>query len=62
MKMLICYENFTYCFFDIQVQDTEKSKSTEAEEYELIIKETRKLIEVLKPHMTVSEVLFNVMC
>lgn len=63
MKMLICYENFTYCFFDIQVQDTDqKSKSTEVEEYELIIKETRKLIEVLKPHMTVSEVLFNVMC
>lgn len=52
----------SYCFFDIQVQDTEKSKSTEVEEYELIIKETRKLIEVLKPHMTVSEVLFNVMC
>ena len=48
----------SYCLqvFDIQVQDTEKSKSTEVEEYELIIKETRKLIEVFKPHMTVSEV------
>lgn len=46
-------------YSDIQVQDTEKSKSTEAEEYELIIKETRKLIEVLKPHMVVSEVLYT---
>lgn len=51
----------SYCLqvFDIQVQDTEKSKSTEVEEYELIIKETRKLIEVFKPHMTVSEVLLK---
>ena len=36
----------------------EKSKGAEEEEYELIIKETRKLIEGLKPHMVVSEELF----
>ena len=29
------------------------------EEYELIIKETRKLIEVIKPHTVVSEVLIT---
>ena len=63
MKTLICHENlnFLFLFFGIQIQDVEKLKSTEVEEYELIIKETRKLIEVLKPHMTVSEVLFKVM-
>ena len=46
-------------FFDIQVQGTEKSKSTEVDEYELIIKETKKLIEVLKPHMVVREARFK---
>ena len=34
-----------------QVQDTEKSKRKENEEYDYVINETRKLIEVLKPHM-----------
>jgi len=52
---------YFYCIFDIQVQDTEKSKGTEVEEYEIIIKETRKLIEVLKPHVVVGEVLFKAM-
>ena len=48
-----------WLFFDIQVQGTEKSKSTEVDEYELIIKETKKLIEVLKPHMVVREARFK---
>jgi len=46
----------TNSFLDWQVQDTEKSKSFEVDEYDLIIKETKKLIEVLKPHMVVREV------
>ncbi|KAL9968636.1 hypothetical protein ACROYT_G020751 [Oculina patagonica] len=34
-----------------KVQDVEKSKRNKTEEYEFIINETKKLIEVLKPHM-----------
>ena len=41
----------------IQVQDVEKSKRKENEEYELMINETKKLIEVLKPHMLVRYLL-----